>query len=271
MSDIKIDVIIPVLDDLRILDAIESVRYFDDCDCTRLIVMAGRSNDAFLAELDTKLKSHDILVAEPDAGIFDALNKGLATCSAEIIGWLGADDVFSGFVRASDVIAEFRSADTDIVVYSTQYHSEGRITRHLDARWSRRDFLPLGFHNPHFSTFLSDRVYQEHRFPVTAGRPNHFSDIVFFIDLLRNYRVATRSVVCTFMAEGGSASGTLRAIWYSSKRRFGLYKNRFGLLSGAVAPVVNLVWKLTSMARWRLVPRAAKPAWREALIKADKS
>jgi preprotein translocase subunit SecA len=53
----------------------------------------------------------DILVSEPDGGIFDALNKGLDRVETEYMGWLGSDDLFTGQVKASDVIAALAGHD----------------------------------------------------------------------------------------------------------------------------------------------------------------
>lgn len=269
MRTVEIDIVIPVLNDLRILETIASVRFFDDRDSVRLVIMAGKSTEEFLSQLRPLMHDRDVLDTVPDAGIFDALNKGLAHCTAPVVGWLGADDIFSGAVRASDVMKEFCDQAIDIVVYSTEYHTGKRVTRHLSARWSQRQFLPWGFHNPHFSTFLSRPVYKEHRFSHEAGRPNQFSDITYFVDLLRNYKVTTRDEVCTYMAEGGSASGTFRAILYSSKCRFLLYKDRFGPISGVAAPVVNLAWKFSSVLKHKLRPKNCAPLWCSATARAD--
>lgn len=269
MSNIEIDIIIPVLNDLRVLDTIKSVRFFDDAQCVRMVIMAGASSETFLSKVRPLLRPVDVLNTDADEGIFDALNKGMALCTAPVIGWLGGDDTFSGNIRASDVICEFADQATDILVYSTEYHVENKVTRHLSSRWSQPKFVPLGFHNPHFSTFLSNRVYALHTFPRTAGAPNQFSDITFFVDLLRTYRVVTRNVVCTYMAEGGSASGTAGAVWQSAKRRFKLYRKRFGIISGIVAPAVNLSWKMSSALRYKLHPKVCDPLWLSASAKLD--
>lgn len=264
MTTQQIDIVVPVLDDLRVLDTIESVRFFDDIGAVRLIIMAGTSSEAFLDQVRAVLTPDDILSTEPDAGIFDALNKGMDLCTSPIMGWLGGDDVFTGQVRASDVVREFSAMGGGILVYSTEYHVENRISRRLSARWSRRFLIPWGFHNPHFSTFLGKDVYSGDRFPISSTKRNLFSDIRYFVKLIVEHDVTIRNDVCTYMAEGGSASGTLNSVRYNFKQRFLLYREHFGLLNGVVAPVMNLVWKLASVTQHRIFPRTCAPLWRQA-------
>jgi len=271
LPNTKIDIIIPVLNDRRILDAIRSVRFFDDTDSVRILVMAGSSSEDFLEELRPKLHTRDLLSTEPDGGIFDALNKGLDLCQAPIVGWLGADDVFTGLVKASDVSREFQSGDADIVIYSTEYHNNGRITRKLSSWWSRRHLIPWGFHNPHFSTFLSKGVYGASRFPLSKQKPNMFSDITYFARLLIDYRVERCSQVCTYMAEGGSASGTLQAVKYNFQQRFSLYRHTFGLLNGLLAPIVCFGWKVSSALLCKLRPRKYRPVWQPTMPEASEA
>jgi glycosyltransferase involved in cell wall biosynthesis len=60
-------------------------------------------------------------ISEPDAGQADAVNKGFARTTGEIVGWLNADDFYEpGAVRA---VAEFmlRHPDVDVVYGDCHY------------------------------------------------------------------------------------------------------------------------------------------------------
>jgi glycosyltransferase involved in cell wall biosynthesis len=57
------------------------------------LVMDGGSTDGTLEILE-KYASNVRSVSEPDQGMADALNKGFAIASGEIIGWLNSDDTY---------------------------------------------------------------------------------------------------------------------------------------------------------------------------------
>src|SRR5580692_4067051 len=57
------------------------------------LVMDGGSRDdtvAILKEYGDRLS----FISEQDEGTGDAVNKGLALCKAEVIGWLNSDDIY---------------------------------------------------------------------------------------------------------------------------------------------------------------------------------
>lgn len=60
------------------------------------IVVDGKSTDGTLAICDRYREHIDQLVSEPDKGIFDAMNKGVALATGDFIGILNADDIYDG-------------------------------------------------------------------------------------------------------------------------------------------------------------------------------
>ena len=60
---------------------------------------------------------------EPDRGQADAVNKGLARASGEIIGWLNSDDVYCESTLRR-VLDAFRSEPDADVVYGRADHIE---------------------------------------------------------------------------------------------------------------------------------------------------
>jgi len=113
----KLSIVTPSFNSIRyIAQCIESVRY---C-CRGLqyehIIVDGLSRDGTLEYLRTQ---PDIrLIAEPDSGMYDALNKGIRVASGEIICHLNSDEQYSrpGFLKALEV---FKSKDVDAVMSPT--------------------------------------------------------------------------------------------------------------------------------------------------------
>ena len=77
------------------------------------IVVDGGSTDGTVDIL--KKHSHIIWVSEADGGQADALNKGLAKASGEIIGWLNSDDLYVEGILP-EVVDEFRSSSVQWVI-----------------------------------------------------------------------------------------------------------------------------------------------------------
>jgi glycosyltransferase involved in cell wall biosynthesis len=58
------------------------------------IIIDGGSADATAAVVEANARPGHVFVSEPDNGLYDAMNKGLARASGDLIGFLNADDFF---------------------------------------------------------------------------------------------------------------------------------------------------------------------------------
>ena len=59
------------------------------------IIIDGGSTDGTLLIIDEYRKHIHHLISEPDKGLYDAINKGIALASGEILGILNADDMLA--------------------------------------------------------------------------------------------------------------------------------------------------------------------------------
>lgn len=65
------------------------------------IIIDGGSTDGTLEIVDEFIGVVDVLVSQNDAGLYDAMNKGISKASGDYIAYLNSDDYYqSGFVRA---------------------------------------------------------------------------------------------------------------------------------------------------------------------------
>ena len=79
------------------------------------IIVDGASKDNTV-EIVQRLGKHVAhLVSEPDRGIYDAMNKGLALATGDFVGFLNSDDNYSDDAVLADVVQAFLTADTDYV------------------------------------------------------------------------------------------------------------------------------------------------------------
>ena len=59
------------------------------------IIIDGGSTDDTMTIVKTHGERLATILSEPDHGIYDAFNKGLARASGEVIGFLNSDDVYA--------------------------------------------------------------------------------------------------------------------------------------------------------------------------------
>jgi len=243
-DELQISIIMPSFNDIRIVQAIASVRRFDDIECTKLIVIDGGSRAEVLTALRASLTDRDILVSEPDRGIFDALNKGLDLVDTPLVGWLGADDLFTGQIKASAVVRAL--ATCDLFIASLAMFRDDRVRRVFDSRVVELGLVGLGLHNPHFSTFGRANLLKAHRFPLT----HNGSDIEYFIDVFATKpRVTTTDRIAVAMQEGGFSNASVRRIAELNCQLYPVYRVHNGALGAIAAIALKLGWKIVCRLR----------------------
>jgi glycosyltransferase involved in cell wall biosynthesis len=243
MAARRISIILPSFNDSRVLEAIASVRRFDDLGTVRLIVIDGASEVALVAAIRARLADADLLVSEPDRGIFDALNKGLARCTTEYMGWLGSDDRFSGRVLASDVVAALQEAD--LFVARVAFFRGESVTRITGALPCRLGLDRIGLHNPHFGTFGRTSLLASGQFRTDLRA----ADIEYFLDVFRRAgRVRVTRKVSTLQGEGGYSTRSARAILASNKELIDVYGRYAHPVAAPFAVALKLLAKSMSRA-----------------------
>jgi glycosyltransferase involved in cell wall biosynthesis len=79
------------------------------------IVIDGGSIDGTIDILNEHNNDIDYWVSEKDAGLYDAMNKGIAQATGDYIGMLNADDFFSDNRAVEKLVAHFETNSVDAV------------------------------------------------------------------------------------------------------------------------------------------------------------
>lgn len=90
----KISIIIPSLNQGCYLDACLDSIVMQQCPDVEIIIVDGGSTDTTHAVVEKYIEHVTVFISEPDRGQSDALNKGLALVTGDIIGWQNADDLY---------------------------------------------------------------------------------------------------------------------------------------------------------------------------------
>lgn len=126
------------------------------------IIIDGASNDGTLDIINGALKFIDIVVSEEDEGIYDAMNKGLALATGDIVGILNSDDVLFDDHVISHIVREFdKQPSLDAVygdvVYVQRYDLE-KTVRVFDSSDFAVDRIKFGAMCPHPSFYMRTGV-----------------------------------------------------------------------------------------------------------------
>jgi glycosyltransferase len=127
------------------------------------VVVDGASQDGTWEMIQAYGGARLVASSEADAGIYDALNKGLARSSGDVVGFLHADDVFAGPDVLSWVAEAFGDPTVDAVYGDLQYvrrDDTARVIRHWRSTAYAPGMLARGWMPPHPTLYLRRSVYE---------------------------------------------------------------------------------------------------------------
>lgn len=202
------------------------------------IAVDGASSDGTAAILESHRAGLAALVSEPDQGIYDALNKGIARATGDVLGLLHADDVYED----SDVLARIAAAFADPaveavygdLVYVAKEDAE-RVIRYWRAGEFRPERLRRGWMPPHPTLYLRRSLYARHGGFDLGYRIAGDYDLMLRVLSRVTGRVVYVPEVLVRMRVGGASNRSLRHIVRKSWEDYrALRTNRMGGL-GALA------------------------------------
>ena len=224
---------------LFIRSAIESVFNQSHSDI-EYIVIDGRSNDGTIDIINEYADRIAHVVSEPDKGIYDALNKGLALADGEVIAFLHSDDLYFDNNVISKVVAIFSDDSIDVVYGDVYFFSDSNVTkvrrRYRSDKLSESN-LAWGKMPAHPAMFIRRRIYEEIGYFETDFKIA--ADYEFLCRLVHyaNLKPVQLSSVLVRMRLGGVSTAGLRSTILLNKevfraiRKNGIYTNIFMLLS----------------------------------------
>lgn len=155
-------IVIPSFNDLRILETIRSIKKQSyPSDKIEIIIMDGGSSHEVIEEIKNEISSNDILITEPDEGIFDGINKGLKLSKNDILFALGSDDRF----HTKDAIQKINTVfdiSTDFACVSIKYTDDDwKPVRNWKATYPSIFNIIFGRQIAHFGYFARKSMYKD--------------------------------------------------------------------------------------------------------------
>lgn len=141
-----------------IRDTIESV-LCQDYPNIEYIVIDGGSTDGTIDIVREYGDDIDVVVSEPDEGIYDAMNKGIAVATGVVVGLLNSDDIYADSSVVKDLVEQMDAAGSDAVfadLVIVDAQNTDRVLRYYDSSSFYPDRLAGGWMPAH-PTFMVKR------------------------------------------------------------------------------------------------------------------
>ena len=214
------------------LESIFSQRYSN----FETIVVDGGSTDGTLLVIDKYIKNINIFIAEKDDGIYDALNKGVALATGDVIGILHADDLLENndiLYKISNVFADpsIEAVYGDLVYVKS--NNINQVIRYWKAGIYDQSSFKRGWMPPHPTLYLRRSVYE--RFGLFDIRYRISADYDAILRFLAIEKVRTAYIpeILVRMRAGGISNRSLANIINKSLEDFDIIRryNMGGVLT----------------------------------------
>lgn len=185
------------------------------------IVVDGKSSDGSISILSTRA---NITISEKDAGIYDAMNKGLNMAKGHWVMFLNSGDKLTRIDVTKTIIDELGSAEvlyTDIVM-----SNDGTITRKWRAgRYSYFKAL-LGWHPPHPGFVFLNKKYAQGYFSFNLDL-SIAADYDLMLRILKDKALTHKYLPFTTvdMELGGVSNGSFKNIIKANLQCLTCWKN----------------------------------------------
>jgi glycosyltransferase len=192
-------------------DTLQSVS-MQNYDNIEHIIIDGASSDNTL-EIVSYFPHVSKVISEKDNGIYDAMNKGVAQATGDVVGILNSDDVYTDRHVISKVMNEFAKKNADVVYADLQYvkfNDLQKVTRTWHSgKFSKRKFY-YGWMPPHPTFFVRREVYEKIGNFNSSLRSAADYEFMLRVLLKNDFKVSYIPEVLVKMRAGGMSNATLR-------------------------------------------------------------
>ena len=184
------------------------------------IVIDGASKDNTL-EVVKQYPHVAQLISEPDKGMYDGLNKGIALATGEIIGILNSDDVLHDTTIISQIVQSFErdnsleSVFADIRFVSPKDRS--KTTRYYSSAKFNPSKFEWGYMPAHPSFYCKKYVYEQ--FGNFQTDYKIAADYEWLTRVLYKHQITYQylPLLTVDMLPGGLSNGTIERRWRLNK------------------------------------------------------
>lgn len=182
-----------------------------------LVVIDGGSRDSTLAVIKKYEANISYWVSEPDKGIYDAWNKGIAKSRGQWIAFLGAGDEYhkDALMAYSQFIAEDPCDDFDYISSKVALTFGGAVSKIFGIKWKWSEFKRAML-VAHVGSIHHSSLYE--RFGVYDETYKIVGDYEFLLRSRDQLKAGYINILTANMSAGG-ISDSYSAIFEASKAK----------------------------------------------------
>ena len=190
---------------------IESVQMQDYGDLEHIII-DGNSTDNTVSIIKKYEAGIAKWVSEPDNGMYDAINKGIAIATGEVIGLLNSDDILVSADVISCIAQTFKEQNTDSVYGDLEYvdkENTDKIYRVWKGQTYRRNLFKIGWMPGHPTFYIKKALIDKY-----GGYESHYftaADYEFMARYLFKHKISSFYLPKLFvkMRMGGASNKSI--------------------------------------------------------------
>ena len=221
-----------------IADTIDSV-LSQDFPEIEYIIVDGCSTDGTVDIIRQNENRISQCISEKDQGMYDAMNKGIAMATGDVIGILNSDDVYMNAHVISDLMRLMHSQNTEVVfadLILVDSSNQNKVLRYYDSGRFHPNKFKYGWMPAHPTVFVKRELYQRvGKFSTTYQIAADYEMLIRMLAIEKaSYAYYPKPVVR--MRSGGASTSGISRNWILNQeiiracKENGIYTNLFMLL-----------------------------------------
>ena len=205
---------------------IQSVNAQSYANIEHVFIDGGSTDDTLNVISASARKNHSVL-SESDAGIYDALNKGVQRATGEVVGFLHADDFYTDDSVVERIADCFSRPEVQAVYGDLQYVSQSDTDKVIRT-WNTKTFSPgrlkRGWMPPHPTLYVRTEWYER-----IGGFDTQYRIAADYLSILQlfshpDFEAVYLPQVLVKMRLGGASNRSLRNIIQKSREDYAVLK-----------------------------------------------
>lgn len=221
-----------------IADTIESVLSQDFPEIEYIVVDGGSTDGTVDIIRQNELRISQ-WISEKDWGMYDAMNKGIAMATGDVIGILNSDDVYMNTHVISDLMRLMQTQKTEVVfadLILVDSSDQNKVIRYYDSGHFHPRKFRFGWMPAHPTVFVKRGLYQRvGKFSTTYQIAADYEMLIRML-AIENATYAYHPKPVVRMRAGGASTSGISRNWILNQeiiracKENGIYTNLFMLL-----------------------------------------